>query len=96
LLVRWGLERHCDAVLAVVAPEALQLERLVRSRGWTEAEARARLAAQSGNSEFAAAADVTLDNRDDRASLERAAREAVARLRAGQPPRSGAGRKDTC
>src|SRR5690349_9973798 len=40
LMLDWGFERECDAVLAVVAPESLQVERLVRGRGWTEAQAR--------------------------------------------------------
>src|SRR5262245_3097352 len=46
LMLDWGLERDCDAVLAVVAPEAEQVARLVRARGWTEEQARARLAVQ--------------------------------------------------
>jgi dephospho-CoA kinase len=46
LMLRWGFERECDAVIAVVAPEDEQVARLARGRGWSEAEARARLAAQ--------------------------------------------------
>src|SRR5262249_17759822 len=33
LLLDWGFERECDAVLAVVAPLPLQLERLRTARG---------------------------------------------------------------
>src|SRR5262249_3443047 len=68
LMLAWGLERDCDAVLAVVAPESEQLARLAASRGWTEAQARARLAAQRTNEAFAAAADRVLDNRGSRAA----------------------------
>ncbi|HEY2955954.1 MAG TPA: dephospho-CoA kinase [Candidatus Eisenbacteria bacterium] len=84
LMMRWGFERECDAVLAVAAPEAAQVARLVRARGWSEAEARARLAAQDSNRELSAAADATLDNRGSPEDLARAAREAVARLREGR------------
>ena len=79
LMLDWGLERGCDAVLAVVAPPAVQVERLVRSRGWTEAEARARLAAQRDNETFRAAADKTLVNDGTVEGL--AARAAWTRLR---------------
>jgi hypothetical protein len=50
------------AVLAVIAPPSVQVQRLVRSRGWTEAQAKARLAAQRDNDTFRAAADETLVN----------------------------------
>ena len=84
LMPRWGFERECDAVIAVVAPESEQVARLVRGRGWSEAEARARLAAQDSNEASSAAADVTLDNDGTPEALARAAREAVSRLRAGR------------
>lgn len=84
LMLDWGLERECDAVLAVVAPEAEQVARLVRQRGWTETEARARLAAQRTNEAFAAAADVVLDNRGTPQALAERARAALERLRAAR------------
>jgi dephospho-CoA kinase len=80
LMLDWGLERSCDAILAVVAPEAEQVARLVRARGWTEDEARARLAVQRSNEEFSALADATLDNRGDAAALAREARRLVERM----------------
>ncbi|MGH7743030.1 MAG: dephospho-CoA kinase, partial [Candidatus Eiseniibacteriota bacterium] len=49
LMLDWEFERECDTVIAVVAPEALQISRLVAARGWSEAQARARLAAQRTN-----------------------------------------------
>jgi len=80
LMLEWGLEREVDAVIAVTAPESLQLERRRRARGWTEEEARARLAAQRSNEAFVAAADVTLVNEDTAETLERAALGALEAL----------------
>jgi dephospho-CoA kinase len=85
LLLDWGLERDCDALIAVTAPPAEQLGRLVRQRGWTEEQARSRLAVQRSDEEFRAAADVTLDNSGSIEGLARAARTAVAALRAARP-----------
>ena len=96
LMARWGFERECDAVIAVVAPEAAQVARLVRGRGWSEAEARARLAAQDSNEVSRASADVTLDNDETPETLARAARDAVNRLRAGATPTPDAGRGKSC
>jgi dephospho-CoA kinase len=86
LMLEWGLERDLDAVIAVVAPETLQVERLTAARGWSGDEARRRLAAQRTNEAFAAAADVTLDNTGTADELARAARDAVSRLIAGLEP----------
>jgi len=82
LLLEWGLERDCDAVIAVTATQSEQVRRLIRSRGWTEAEARTRLLAQRTDEAFSAAADVTLDNTGSIENLARVARAAVAALRA--------------
>jgi dephospho-CoA kinase len=82
LLLEWGLERACDAVIAVTAPQAEQVARLVRGRGWTEAETRSRLLAQRTDEAFRAAADMTLDNTGSIEDLARGARAAVAALRA--------------
>jgi dephospho-CoA kinase len=87
LLLEWGLERACDAVIAVTAPQAEQVRRLVRGRGWTEAEARGRLMAQRSDEAFSAAADVTLDNTGSIEDLARRARAAVAALRAARAER---------
>lgn len=81
LMLEWGLERWCDAVLAVTAPESDQLLRLRAARGWSEDEARARLAVQRSNQGFAAAADARLENRGTREELVDAARATLARLR---------------
>jgi dephospho-CoA kinase len=92
LLLDWRLERACDAVMAVVAGEPEQLERLARSRGWSADEVRLRLAAQRPESELRAAADVTLENDGTMEQLEIAARDAVRTLRARRAP----ARKEPC
>lgn len=80
LMLDWAFERECDAVLAVVAPEDAQVERLVRSRGWTAADARRRLAAQRTNEDFAAAADEVIENRGAEEDLSAATGAALERL----------------
>jgi dephospho-CoA kinase len=82
LLLNWGMERSCDAVLAVNAPESDRIARLMRSRGWTEEHARAVLAVQRPGEWFADAADLTIENDGGIAELERASRAAVVRLMA--------------
>ena len=62
LLVEMGMAQRCDLVVVVDVPEDVQVERLVRDRGMTEEDARARLAAQSPRDARRAAADVVLAN----------------------------------
>jgi len=80
LLLDWGFERECDFVLAVIAPPSLQVARLVAKRGWSEADANARLSRSRSNEEFAALADDVVVNDGDESRAAAAAREAVARL----------------
>jgi len=82
LLLHWGMERSCDAVLAVSAPESERIARLMSSRGWSEEQARAVLAVQRPGEWFSDAADLTVENGGSVAELERAARAAVVRLMA--------------
>lgn len=87
LMLDWGFERDCDAIIAVTAREAAQVARLVATRGWSEAEARRRLAAQKPDAFFAAAADEVIENDGSEAGLETAAIAALGRLRARAPER---------
>jgi len=80
LMLDWGFERECDAVMAVVATEEQQISRLMRTRGWSEEEARGRLAAQRTNEAFRAAADEVIENTADAASLLAATRSAFGRI----------------
>lgn len=89
LMLDWGFERECDAVIAVVAPEEQQVARLVAGRGWTAAEAQRRLAAQKPNAYFESVADVTLDNRGTEAELASSAAAALERLQAARVRVSG-------
>jgi dephospho-CoA kinase len=62
LLVEKGMGADYHLVVVVGAAEELRLRRLVELRGMTEADARARLAAQADDEARRAAADVWLDN----------------------------------
>ena len=75
-----ALAEVADAVLAIVAPQELRLERTVAS-GRAEPDARRRLAVQASDAERAALADVVIVNDADRESflarLDRFRREHV-------------------
>jgi len=83
-LIESGLYRDCDALWVVTCRPEQQLERLMRDRRLSEAEARQRLAAQPPPSEKIALADVVIDNsgsvEETRAQVE-AAWKAISRKR---------------
>ncbi|KAA1399671.1 dephospho-CoA kinase [Aeromicrobium ginsengisoli] len=62
LLVEMGAAKHCDVVVVVDVPEDVQVARLVESRGMSEDEARARIAAQASRQQRTGAADLVIDN----------------------------------
>lgn len=62
LLVESGLAGLFDLVVVVDAADDVRVGRLVADRGMTEAEARARIAAQAPRQQRLDAADVVLDN----------------------------------
>ncbi|MEU1381543.1 dephospho-CoA kinase [Streptomyces albidoflavus] len=62
LLTENGLAELYDLVIVVDVEPRTQVERLVRSRGMSEEEARARMAAQAGREERLAVADIVIDN----------------------------------
>ena len=70
LLVENGLTGY-DAVVVVAARPETQLDRLVRLRGMSEADARARIAAQAPLAEKLAVATHVVDNDGSREDLER-------------------------
>lgn len=82
LLLDWGFERECDAVLAVVAPPELQRARLMAARGWSREQADRRLARARSNEAFTALADATIVNDGRETEATAVARAAIARLRA--------------
>ncbi len=62
LLVEAGMHRDLDALVVVACDEATQVARAVARGGLTEAEARARIAAQAPLAAKVAAADYVIDN----------------------------------
>ena len=58
------------AIVVVDTPIDLAVERLVTHRGFSEADARARVAAQISREERRSLADLVIDNAGDRAALD--------------------------
>ena len=70
LLVETGLAPTYHLVVVVEAAPEVRIARLVRNRGMTEEQATARIAAQAGDADRRAAADVVIDNNGTPADLE--------------------------
>jgi dephospho-CoA kinase len=87
LLVENDLQDGYDVVVVVDASEETRLRRLVVGRGMPEADARARMAAQSGRQERLAAADVVVPNDGDLDALRLAVDELWAQLAGGSAAR---------
>jgi len=62
LLVETGMHSAFDVLVVVSAPVQTQVERLLRDRGMSEEQVRARIDAQAPLEEKAAVADVLVDN----------------------------------
>ncbi len=75
LLTENGLAPLYDVVVVVDTDPATQLDRLVRLRGMTEEDARARMNAQAGREERRAVADIVVDNDVPLDELRRRVRE---------------------
>jgi len=71
LLAESGRTEGFDAVVVVDAPIEAQMERMVRDRGWTEDEARARIAAQASREARRAIATYLIENTGTREDLAR-------------------------
>jgi len=70
-----------DIVVVVDAPPKIQAERLVRRRGLTREQARARMAAQASREQRLAIADIVIDNSGSLAELDRQVGDLWAQLR---------------
>lgn len=81
LLVETGQQDRFDAVVVVDVPVEEQVRRMLADRGWTEEDARARVAAQASREERLAAATVVIDNTGTRDDLRRRVAEVVEELR---------------
>jgi dephospho-CoA kinase len=62
-LLESGWKPLCDAIWVVTCTPEQQVARLIATRGLSEAEARARIAAQPPQADKVAQADVVIDNR---------------------------------
>ncbi|MFI1863353.1 dephospho-CoA kinase [Streptomyces jumonjinensis] len=80
LLTENGLAGRYDLVIVVDATPRTQLDRLIRLRGMTESEARARMAVQATGEQRRAIADLVIDNDGPLAALEPQVREVWAEL----------------
>ena len=80
LLVESGQADAFDAVLVVDVPAEVQVERMVRLRGMSEADARARLRAQASREERRAVATHLLDNTGTAEDLRERVAEVFAEL----------------
>ncbi|MFF9197968.1 dephospho-CoA kinase [Streptomyces sp. NPDC014779] len=81
LLTENGLAPLYDLVVVVDAAPETQLDRLVRLRGMTEDEARARMAAQATRAQRRAVADLLIDNDGSLEALEPQVRKVWEELR---------------
>ncbi|WP_370411814.1 dephospho-CoA kinase [Streptomyces fradiae] len=81
LLTENGLAPLYDLVVVVDAAPETQLDRLVRLRGMTEDEARARMAAQATRAQRRAVADLLIDNDGPLEALEPQVRKVWEELR---------------
>jgi dephospho-CoA kinase len=81
LLAETGQGAAFDAVVVVDVPSELQVERMVRERGWTPAEANSRIAAQASREERRAIATYVIENTGTIEDLRRRVAEVFARLR---------------
>jgi dephospho-CoA kinase len=85
LLVETGQAGDFDAVLVVDEPEDVQLARAVHERGWSEDQARLRMAAQASREVRLAAATHVIDNSGTREDLRQRVAEVFSALTGTQP-----------
>ena len=69
-----------DAVIVVDVPEEVQVERMVRDRGWTVDDARSRIRAQATREQRRAIATYVVDNSGTHEDLRRRVAEVLAEL----------------
>ena len=81
LLFESHWEGDYDTILAITSPLECQIHRMMRTRGYSRAQAEARLAAQMPVAEKAARADFVVVNDSTREHLKDEARRLVAWLK---------------
>jgi dephospho-CoA kinase len=80
LLAESGRADTFDAVVVVDVPVEVQVERMIRDRGWTRGEAEARIAAQASREDRLAIATYVIDNTGSLEDLGARVREVYAVL----------------
>jgi dephospho-CoA kinase len=80
LLAETGQAAGFDAVIVVDAPEEVQIERMTRDRGVSEADARARIAAQASREQRLGVATYVIDNTGTREDLRQRVTEVFEAL----------------
>jgi dephospho-CoA kinase len=81
LIAENNLASHYDLVVVVDAPAAVQARRLVRRRGMTREQARARMTAQASRKQRLAIADIVVDNSGSLSELDRQVGDLWSQLR---------------
>jgi len=81
LLMEKGLQKHCDVLVFVDAPDALRQERVRERRGWDADELRRRDAAQMPSSLKRQEADITIQNSGGEKELRETVRMLVSRIK---------------
>lgn len=85
LLVESGRAQEFDAVVVVDVPRELQVERMLRDRGWTLVDAEARIAAQATREQRLDVATHVIDNTGTLEELRARVAEVHAALTGGAP-----------
>ncbi len=80
LLAESGQSDRFEAVIVVDVPEETQVERMTGQRGWTEEDARSRVAAQASREDRRAIATYVIDNTGTRDDLRERVAEVVEML----------------
>lgn len=83
LLYESGWEGDFDKVVCIASREDLQIERMVKTRGYTPVEARARIAAQMPLAEKIRRADYVVENNSTLDDLRAATLRFLASMREG-------------
>jgi dephospho-CoA kinase len=93
-LIEAGRAGMCDAIWVVTAPREAQIARLIRGRGMTESEARARIDAQPPPEEKLKHATTVIDNggsiEETQAQVQRAYAAILVIIHLGTAPETGA------
>jgi dephospho-CoA kinase len=89
LIAENNLATSYDLIVVVDVPPRLQLDRLIRQRGMTREQARARMAAQASREQRLAIAGIVIDNSGSLAELDRQVGELWAELRRAQAAQEG-------